>query len=261
MTTTKTADEIKGILSKHLAWIRGERDGIRANLSGADLSGADLSGANLSGANLSGANLSEADLYGASLYGANLSEADLYGANLSGASLSRANLSRASLYGANLSRANLSGANLSEADLYGANLSRANLSEASLYGANLSGASLDLDKMPADVQARWRILPDDGVVIGWKKCRDNVLVCLEIPTDARRSNAPGGRKCRAEAALVVGIYAPDGSLLDRAEALHDGSEYRTGETRTVPNFDDNPLNECAPGIHFYITRAEAEAHS
>uniref|UniRef100_UPI001A9BDA73 pentapeptide repeat-containing protein n=1 Tax=Anaerotruncus colihominis TaxID=169435 RepID=UPI001A9BDA73 len=44
---------IKDILDKHAAWLRGEPEGVKADLSGADLSGADLSGANLSGANLS----------------------------------------------------------------------------------------------------------------------------------------------------------------------------------------------------------------
>ena len=46
---------IKDILDKHAAWLRGEPEGVKADLSGADLSGADLSGADLSGANLSGA--------------------------------------------------------------------------------------------------------------------------------------------------------------------------------------------------------------
>ena len=50
---------IKDILDKHAAWLRGEPEGVKADLSGADLSGADLSGADLSGANLSGANLSK----------------------------------------------------------------------------------------------------------------------------------------------------------------------------------------------------------
>jgi hypothetical protein len=76
---------IREALDAHAAWLRGEKDGLRANLSGANLSGANLSGANLSRANLSGANLS----------GANLSRANLSGADLSGADLSRANLSGA----------------------------------------------------------------------------------------------------------------------------------------------------------------------
>lgn len=53
---------ILDILDKHAAWLRGEPEGVKADLTGANLPGADLSKANLSGANLFGANLSGADL-------------------------------------------------------------------------------------------------------------------------------------------------------------------------------------------------------
>ena len=58
---------IKDILDKHAAWLRGEPEGVKADLSWADLSKANLSWANLfwadlAGANLSAANLSEAHL-------------------------------------------------------------------------------------------------------------------------------------------------------------------------------------------------------
>ena len=53
---------IKDILDKHAAWLRGEPEGVKADLSGADLSGTNLSGAHLTGANLSGADLSGANL-------------------------------------------------------------------------------------------------------------------------------------------------------------------------------------------------------
>ena len=33
--------------------------------------------------------------------------------------------------------------------------------------------------------------------------------------------------------------------------------YRVGEIVSVDNFDTNRWNECAPGIHFFITRQEA----
>lgn len=36
--------------------------------------------------------------------------------------------------------------------------------------------------------------------------------------------------------------------------------YRVGETVEVQNFDENRWNECAPGIHHYITREEAVRH-
>ena len=68
---------ILDILDKHAAWLRGEPEGVKADLPGANLSKANLSGANLSKANLSGANLSKANLSKANLSGANLSGADL----------------------------------------------------------------------------------------------------------------------------------------------------------------------------------------
>ena len=185
--------------------------------------------ANLSGANLSGANLSDANLSGANLRDANLRDAYLRDANLSGANLS----------GANLSDANLSGANLSDANLSGANLS----------GANLSGAK------DADLAiAATRILPE-GSLIGWKKCNNNVIVKLRIPEEAKRSHA-FGRKCRAEFADVLEIIGAEVAI-----SRHDDkTEYRVGQ-RVKPNsFSEDWQEECAPGIHFFITKAEAEAY-
>jgi hypothetical protein len=87
-----TPEQLKEILRLHAAYFRGEAEGRRANLGGANLRGADLYGADLRGA----------DLYGADLRGANLGGADLRGANLGGADLRGANLYGADLRGANL---------------------------------------------------------------------------------------------------------------------------------------------------------------
>ena len=210
--------------------------------SRADLSRADLYGADLSGADLSGADLSGADLYGANLYGANLSGADLYGANLSGANL----------YGADLSRADLYGADLSGADLSRANLSRANLSGAYLYEANLSGANLSGAKNAELAIARTRIIPDEGEIIGWKKCSGGIIVKLRIPSDSPRSHA-FGRKCRARFADVLEIIGADEAL-----SFHDPKfVYRVGERVEALNWSDNWQEECAGGIHFFITKLEA----
>jgi hypothetical protein len=195
-------------------------------------------------ANLSGADLSRANLYGANLYGADLSGANLYGANLS-----RANLSGADLSGANLSRADLSGADLSGANLSGADLSRANLSRADLYRADLK------DAKGADLAiAKTRILAD-GDLIGWKKCRQGVIVKLRIPESAKRSHA-FGRKCRAEYVDVLEVIGGEVGV-----SGHDGkTEYRAGQRVTPDAFDENWQDECSSGIHFFITRAEAEAY-
>jgi hypothetical protein len=173
---------------------------------------------------------------------ATASRADLSGADLSGADLSRADLSWANLSWADLSWANLSGANLS-----GADLSWANLSGADLSGANLSGAkNADL------VIARTRIL-SEGDLIGWKKCKNNVIVKMQIPSDAKRSHA-FGRKCRAEYVKVLEVIGAEVGI-----AQYDGkTEYRKGEIVKPESFDENWQDECAPGIHFFITRIEAE---
>ena len=178
---------------------------------------------------------------------ANLSGAELYGADLSGANLSGAKLSRADLYGAKLYGADLSGA-----DLSGAKLSRADLSRADLYGANLYGANLSGAKNAELGIAQTRILPD-GDLIGWKKCKGGVIVKLAIPAAAKRSHA-FGRKCRAEFADVLEVIGASSGV-----SSHDNkTEYRVGCRVAADRFDENWQEECSGGIHFFITRIEAE---
>ena len=229
-------DDLKVVLEAHAKWVRGETGGLCANLSCADLSGAYLSRANLSGANLSCANLS----------GANLSGAYLRGAYLSGAYLSCANLSRADLSGAYLSGANLSCANLSRADLSGANLSCANLS-----GADLSGA-VDAEY----ALAQHSILPETGPIWGWKKCRNNVLVKLVVGDTAKRSHATG-RKCRAEHVKVLEVIGAKIGI-----STYDiNTQYRVGQIVRCDKWNEDRWTECGGGIHFFLTRIEAERYS
>jgi hypothetical protein len=210
---------------------QSECDSWRAAVEAALKSGADLSGADLSRANLSGAKLFGANLSGANLSGADLSGADLYGANLSGAKL----------YGADLSGAKLFGANLYGANLFGANL----------YGANLSGAK----NIPPLTERRSSIVPADGPLWGWKKCRDGVLVKVSVGDHAKRSNATG-RKCRAEYVKVLEVIGAEIGESNYNAAV----VYKVGETVKCDKWDDNRWNECSGGIHFLLTREEAEAY-
>ena len=218
---------------------------------------ADLRYADLGGANLHGADLSGADLRDAYLGCADLSDAYLGGANLHGADLSGADLRDAYLGCADLSDAYLGGANLHGADLSGADLRYADLSHADLSDANHVQLSI----------AKTSILPDEGDIIGWKKAwtddtmpPKSVIVKLLIPADAQRSNATG-RKCRASTARVLDLQDKQGNSLPSDTTAYSGHDtdftYKKGETVHVENFDTNRWNECAPGIHFFITRIEA----
>ena len=161
-----------------------------------------------------------------------------------------ANLRDADLRGADLRAANLGGANLSDADLGGANLRGANLRGADLYGAQ---------NVPDYVAAQTTVAPPEGPIIGWKKTQEGI-VKLRVPAEAQRSNATG-RKCRASEAKVLAIYTTDGSEITEAHSTYDPNfVYQVGETVRPDSYDPDRWNECAPGIHFYITREEAEGH-
>lgn len=188
------------------------------------------------------------------LRSADLSSADLSAADLHGADLSDANLRSADLSGANLSDANLRSANLRSADLRCANLRCANLRCADLSDANLSELTV----------AQTSILPDEGDIIGWKKAITldgaPIIVKLLIPADAQRSNATG-RKCRASTARVLDLQDKQGNSLPPDTTAYSSFDldftYQKGETVHVEDFDTDRWDECATGIHFFITRIEA----
>ena len=275
---TYTKEELAEILRKHNRWLANGVGGERADLSGADLHNANLRDADLRGADLSCADLYGADLHYADLRSANLRSADLHYADLRSADLRSADLHYADLRSAALRSADLRSANLRSADLHYADLRSADLYCADLYGADLHYADLrsadlrsaDLrsanlrsaDLHYADLYGAENLVspiacPEKGSFIGYKKCRGDLIVELEICEDAKRSSATT-RKCRCDKAKVIAITSPDGGAEEAAQSGYNPNFiYRVGDIVSVPDFDDNRWNECAPGIHFFITRQEA----
>ena len=170
---------------------------------------------------------------------ADLTSADLpfphiYGTDLNDACLSFADLSRT-----NLHRANVIGAGLRCDNLHDANLYMANLTDAKNIDFPIS-------------------CPEKGSFIGFKKA-NGLIIELEIPSDALRSSATT-RKCRCSKAKVISITNLDGSPsgVTSIPSSWDGNFiYSIGDIVEVADFDTNRWNECAPGIHFFITRQEA----
>ena len=213
-----TSSEIKTILEEHCKWLENNKNGKCADLRWTDLRGVCLIGADLRWAKLRDVNLR----------GADFSWADLRGADLRGADLR----------GADLIEADLRGADLSDADLSNANLGRADLRGVKLY-------------YPI-------ACPESGTFTAWKKAK-KYIIKLEVLEDAKRSSATS-RECRCDKAKVVAIEKKDGSESRITEVCSSYDKefiYRVGEVVSVDNFDENRWNECAPGIHFFITREEA----
>lgn len=122
------------VVAAHHAWLKGEPEGERA----------DLSRLNFAGLNLHDADLSNAEMR----------EADLSGCNLQRANLRRANLAGVNLQDANLAKADLREADLSDADLRNADLRGAELTGADLWRANLIGACISADALHKALQCR-----------------------------------------------------------------------------------------------------------
>ena len=229
-----TPEELKEVTRLNALWLVGADGGVRADLRDANLRDADLRDADLRDANLRDADLRDADLRGANLCDANLCGANLRGANLCGANLRGANLCDANLRGADLSGADLSGANLCGAYLCGA-----------------KGADLAL--------ATGMHIPPEGPFWGYKKCHSvngDILVKLLIPADARRSHG-AERKCRAEFVDVLEVIGANEGVSDRDSSVR----YRAGERVTADSWDEDRWETCSHGIHFMLTKEEAQAYS
>ena len=132
----------------------------------------------------------------------------------------------------------------------------ANLNGADLYGADLYGAK----DVPSSVAASTMTPPETGAFQAWKSLRNNHVALLSIPETAKRSSATS-RKCRVSIAQVLTIFNAQGERVDGPVASrHDPSfTYTVGDTvsPTEP-FEDDRWLECAPGIHCFLTRYEAE---
>ena len=74
-----------------------------------------------------------------------------------------------------------------------------------------------------------------------------------IGEKARRSNA-SGRKCRAEYVEVLEVIGAEVGI-----SQHDNkTEYRVGKIVRCDKWNEDRWTECSGGIHFFLTRIEAE---
>ena len=134
---------------------------------------------------------------------------------------------------------------------------------ANLTRADLSGADLQDTEGSELALAQITHLPE-GQFDAWKKCQDGVIVNIRIPAEARRSHG-SERKSRCEWALVLQVYGPDGKPDDELSGVsqYDNApkiEYRKGEIVRPDGWNEDRWNTCGQGIHFFLTRLEAEAY-
>ena len=168
-------------------------------------------------------------------------------ANLSGANLTNADLMFANLTFADLSGAILSGAILSDADLTRADLSGADLINSELEYTNLTNTILD-DKE----QCRKGIVLTEPM-IGYKKSGECKIITLEIPIGAKVFSI-NNYKRRTNKCKVIDMQGET----ELSSYYDTDFKYHVGDEIEIEDFDDNYNVECGEGIHFFLTREEAE---
>lgn len=240
-------EELNKILEEHAEWLSTRHTAkTRGNC------------ANFSNLDLRHANFDCADLRDAWFFGSDLILANFSNAKLRGAKFKQANLRSAVLCGADMYGADLRGTNLAQADMYRACLINADISFANLSGAGLLRADMRGICYDEETTGFAMVCPEEGEFIGFKKAGGKIVKLL-IPADAKRSSGTT-RKCRCSKAKTLSITNPDGSESLKSEIRSDYSMsflYRVGEYSEVACFDENRWQECASGIHFFITRDEA----
>jgi len=95
----------------------------------------------------------------------------------------------------------------------------------------------------------------------WKKCSNNKIVKLEVPTKAKRTACFESRKCRAEYVKTVAIFNTAGKKLTTTKnvsGMHDANVvYTVGKITRPDSYNPDPREECTNGIHFFLTFEEA----
>lgn len=195
-----------------------------------------------------------ADLSGMHLWETEFDSMDFSGANLSYAFFDVADLKNAKFNGANLDRTSFRSSNLANADFRGTDIAGVDFSFAHMDGVIIDGTTSHFHMC----------CPEKGEFTGYKKARHRwglnpYIVELRIPAHALRSSATSN-KCRCSEAEVISITRLDGTDDGTNVARSNKNRhflYKAGERVKVYDFDKNRWNECAPGIHFFMTREAA----
>ena len=233
---------------------------IRCDLCKTDLSDANLINVNLRFSNLEYADLSNADLINVDLNYANLSFANLNYCSINkstfiNSNLSNVNLIRAYIYETNFHLSHLTNANLDAANIRYCNFKLANLNDVSLYSTkfelpNLHETNFTNAKGPLLEYRKGKILTEP--ITGYKICRDDIIVTLEIPAGAIVFSI-NGDKCRTNKCKVIKIEGANEAI----SKCDNNFTYKVGDEIVINNFNLEYNVECGAGIHFFMTKKEA----
>lgn len=207
--------------------------------------------------------LKEIELFDMDFTGWDLSDIDFSMSAFHRVKFDKANLTYSSVVNTLFDECTARKTNFRHADLECAVLRYADMTDCNIEGANLYGAVLEyakLDGIISNEDTKWFRLhcPREGGFLGYKKCFNELLVQLLIPTDAKRTSATLP-SCRCNKAKVLTIKSFDykESYMEAWSLVDENFVYRVGEWVEVKNFNEDRWIDSTTGIHFWMTREEA----
>lgn len=208
----------------------------------------------------------EKEIWDMDLSGADLSNMDFTLSSFQNTVLNHVDFENSSVENALFDGCSMKGANFKNAKMVTASFRYCDMRECNIEGADLFGAVLefaDLEGIVSSEETKWFRLrcPEKGAFLGYKKCVNDRMVQLLIPADAKRTSATLP-SCRCNKAKVLTIKSFDfQENFDEAWSLVDENFiYKKGEWVEVKNFNENRWQDSTTGIHFWMSRAEAEAY-
>ena len=126
--------------------------------------------------------------------------------------------------------------------------------------ADLRGADLRCAYLQGAIGFHVWACPPSGGFTAWKKGGNGEIIKLKIPWWSRRVSPVGCRKCRAEFAITLSIEK-NGKSEASCENWNNNYPYtyEVGKVQGSPNgYDATLLDDCRPGIHFFLTKKDAE---
>lgn len=206
------------------------------------------------------------EIWDMDLSGVDLSHMDFALSSFQNTVLDGVNFENSSVENALFDGCSMRGANFKNAKMVTASFRYCDMRECNIEGADLFGAVLEyanLEDVVSNADTKWFRLhcPETGAFLAYKKCVNDRMVQLLVPADAKRTSATLP-SCRCNKAKVLTIKSFDfKENFDEAWSLVDENfVYKKGEWVEVKDFNEDRWQDSTTGIHFWLTRAEAEAY-
>lgn len=274
MSTTQrkqlTHKEFDAIVSKHQAWLKNKPKGKCAHFKDVSISRFELKNVDLSHATFDNVSMRYVCVDNVKFDSVDFLECDLHDTSFTDCTFKNADLGKNDFEDGDFTDCDFTDTVVNNTNFQDVYFTNVNFAGTHAHGTDFRNAVFNnckLDTLRYDECTAGFAMacPETGAFTAYKKARlynhDNCVVKLEVPADALRSSATT-RKCRVSKAKVVAIYDMSGNSIQKNAYSNHAKNfvYRIGKMVEVKNFDKNRWNECAPGIHCFITKREAELY-